>query len=488
MGCTTILVGKNATYDGSTLMARNEDSGGGHFSPKKFVVVMPENQPRNYQSVISKVQIDLPDNPMRYTAMPDALGKEGIWAAAGINDCNVAMTATETLTANYRITAADPLYKGGIGEEDLVTIVLPYIHSAREGVLRLGSLLEKYGTYERNGIAFQDINEIWWLETIGGHHWMAKKVEDDQYIVAPNQQALDYFDFADAYGEKKNHLCCENLIDFVEKNHLDVNMKNHILKEERHFDCRGAFGTHSDSDHCYNTPRAWYMERYFNPHTYKWDGTNADYIPESDNLPFSLVPERKITIDEIKYILSSYYQGTDYNPYKNNGDLSLRGKYRPIGINRNNFVSVTQLRHYVPKEIMAVEWVAMASNAFNVLVPFYSNVLSTPEYLANTSEKVSTDNFYWSNRIIGALVDSHYGNCIADVERYQLRVMADCQNMINKFDEEYVNNNIEDVQQYLTECNQKIADYVQKATDNLLNTILETVSNQMKNGYNRSDN
>ena len=29
MPCTTILVGKNASYDGSTLMARNEDSGSG---------------------------------------------------------------------------------------------------------------------------------------------------------------------------------------------------------------------------------------------------------------------------------------------------------------------------------------------------------------------------------------------------------------------------------------------------------------------------
>ena len=56
---------------------------------------------------------------------------------------------------------------GGIGEEDIVSIVLPYIHSAREGVIRLGSILEKYGTYEMNGIAFQDQNEIWWLETIG---------------------------------------------------------------------------------------------------------------------------------------------------------------------------------------------------------------------------------------------------------------------------------------------------------------------------------
>ena len=66
-------------------------------------------------------------------------------------------------------------------------LVLPYINSAREGVKRLGSLLEQYGTYEKNGIAFQDADEIWWLETIGGHHWIARKVPDDSYVVMPNQ-------------------------------------------------------------------------------------------------------------------------------------------------------------------------------------------------------------------------------------------------------------------------------------------------------------
>ena len=38
MACTTILVGKNASYDGSTMIARNDDSGAGHYMPKKFVV------------------------------------------------------------------------------------------------------------------------------------------------------------------------------------------------------------------------------------------------------------------------------------------------------------------------------------------------------------------------------------------------------------------------------------------------------------------
>ena len=51
---------------------------------------------------------------------------------------------------------------GGIGEEDFLTLVLPYIKTAREGE-RLGALLEEFGTYEMNGVAFSDVDEIWWL-------------------------------------------------------------------------------------------------------------------------------------------------------------------------------------------------------------------------------------------------------------------------------------------------------------------------------------
>ena len=158
MPCTTILVGKNATYDGSTMIARNDDSPSGSFTPKKFVVVQPDEQPIHYQSVISHVKVELPENPMRYTAVPNAVEGEGIWAASGVNAANVAMTATETITSNPRVLGADPLVvyqpaagtkeevPGGLGEEDFVCLVLPYIHSAREGVQRLGSLLEQYGT------------------------------------------------------------------------------------------------------------------------------------------------------------------------------------------------------------------------------------------------------------------------------------------------------------------------------------------------------
>lgn len=63
MPCTTILVGKNATYDGSTMIARNDDAGGNdHFTPKKMIVVQPKEQPRVYKAVLSSVEIPLPEN------------------------------------------------------------------------------------------------------------------------------------------------------------------------------------------------------------------------------------------------------------------------------------------------------------------------------------------------------------------------------------------------------------------------------------------
>lgn len=219
MACTTILVGKKASYDGSTMIARNDDASAGKFAAKKFAVVESKDQPRDYKSVISGVEIKLPDNPMRYTAMPNALKGEGIWAACGVNEANVGMSATETITSNALVLGADPLVEKGIGEEDIVVLTLPYIHSAREGVERLGSLLEQYGTYEMNGIGFSDKNEIWWLETIGGHHWIAKRVPDDEYVIMPNQQGISEFDLEDALTSQKEYMCSKDMQTFIEKNH-----------------------------------------------------------------------------------------------------------------------------------------------------------------------------------------------------------------------------------------------------------------------------
>ena len=493
MACTTILVGKKASYDGSTMIARNDDSPSGRFTPKKYVVVHPDEQPRKYISVLSHVEIDLPDNPMRYTAVPNALEGEGIWAASGVNEANVAMTATETITSNPRVLGADPLVvyqpakdareevKGGIGEEDIVCLVLPYIRSAREGVKRLGSLLEQYGTYEMNGIAFQDADEIWWLETIGGHHWIARKVPDDVYVVMPNQLGIDQFNLEDAFSEQKEYMCSADLKDFIEKYHLNLAMDG-VLNP------RDAFGSHDDSDHVYNTPRAWYMGRCLNPRTWRWDGPAADFTPYSDNIPWCMVPEKKVTVEDVKYVLSAHFQGTPYDPYAGYGESNMRGAYRSIGINRNDFMSLIQINDNRPDDIKAIQWLTFASNAFNVMVPFYADIETTPDYLSNTTGEVSTDNFYWSSRMIAAMADASYKKSIFHIERYQEHVLSKGHEIINRYDD--LIQNEADTDKHLAlkhEANQAVADMLKKSTADTLGKVLYELSNEMKNAYSRSD-
>ena len=541
MPCTTILVGKAASYDGSTIIARNDDSGAGSYTPKKYAVVHPEDQPRIYKSVISHVEIELPDDPMRYTCVPNALSGEGIWAASGVNAANVAMTATETITSNPRVLGADPLVcyepadgdkpekAGGIGEEDIVSITLPYIKSAREGVIRLGSLLEQYGTYEMNGIAFQDVDEIWWLETIGGHHWIARKVPDDVYVVMPNQFGMDEFDLADAFGAQNEFMCSADLPEFIEKYHLNVeNMECVMLRnisqtgelqdKDENDDCgqevddtnnetdssdgtytsiicpRDIFGSHDDADHVYNTPRAWFMERTLNPNSAVWDGPDADFTPVSDDIPWCMIPEKKITMEDVKYVLSSHYQGTPYDPYGNYGDKSLRGAYRSIGVNRTDFMSAIQIRPYADEDSSAIQWLAFASNAFNVMVPFYTNVDEVPEYLANTSAEVSTDNFYWTSRMIAAMADASYAKSVFHIERYDEKVMSKAHEIIYRYDDllgadrDVQTDAVSKLGQKLRQqANRETADMVRQAASDTLGKVLYELSNQMKNSYSRSD-
>ncbi|WP_099974010.1 C69 family dipeptidase [Lactobacillus terrae] len=460
--CTTILVGKDASIDGSTIISRNDD---GHeaLDPQRFIVVQPEDQPRKYQSVISKVQVDLPDNPMRYTSIPNSILTNGIWPAAGINSENVAMSATETITTNSRVLGFDPLVDGGIGEEDLVTLVLPYIHSAKEGVERLGSLLEEFGTYETNGIAFSDHNEVWWLETIGGHHWAAVRIPDDAYVVAPNRMNIDDFDFDSA-----DTLCSSDLKDVIAKYNLNPDFEGYNL--------RHIFGSATIKDTVYNNPRAWYGQSYFNP----------DLIQDIDDqdLPFICFANRKISIEDVKYVLSSHFENTEYDPY-GNGTEDEKQLLRPIGINRNHNVHILQIRNNVPADISGIHWLAYGANTFNTVVPFYSNVNDTPESYKDANGTFNMNNMYWLSCTTALLGDTDYDLYVDLRDTIELEAMGAYRKIQNDTDAEFSSSS--DVKKYLQNANEKLANESFTRQTKLLGDMVILGSEHMKLRYNLND-
>ena len=507
MPCMTMLVGKRATYDGSTIIARNEDEASGKFTPKRMHVMLPQDQPTSYHSVLAHLDIDLSGlTPQRYTSVPDALSGNGIWAASGINESDVAMTATETIILNTRVLGADPLvmaqpavgepgeegYRaaipGGLSEEDFLTLVLPYISTAREGVLRVGELLARYGTSEANGMAISDVNEIWWLETVGGHHWIARRVPDDCYVAMPNQLGIDAFDLADAEGAGREHLCSPDLRAWMEAHHLDLTIRTEGEPTDV-FNPREAFGTAGDVDHVYNTPRAWDVQRLLSPHACRWEGPGAECGPTSDDLPWCRRPERLLTIEDMKRVLSLHFQGTPYDCYGDEGTEATRGAYRPIGINRTNELSVLQLRPHAPEPCRAVQWMAYGCNVFNALVPLYANVRTMPAYLADTTAQVTTDNLYWTNRLVAALADAHYNACLPYIESYQETVGALGHALLASTDSAVKRASTDRATscKLLEEANDRMAADLRRETDALLDQVLYTASVGMRNAFARSD-
>lgn len=460
--CTTILVGKNATIDGSTLIARNED-GNVPLVPQKFIYVKPADQARQYKSVLSPFHIELPADPLGYTATPNADSTDGIWAAAGINTDNVGMTATETITTNARILGLDPLTDEGLGEEDMVVITLPYIHSAREGVERLGSLLEKYGTYESNGICFSDKDEVWYFESIGGHHWAAVRIPDDAYVIAPNRLNIAEFDF-----NSKDTLASSDLEHFINANHMNPDPKGYNL--------RHIFGSATIKDSHYNNPRAWYGQKYFNP--------EFDTTPFDQDLPFICRTPHQISIEDVKWVLSSHYQNTKYDPY---GDGSEADKklLRPIGINRNQELHILQIRNNVPAEIAGVHWLAYGPNTFNAVTPFYARVNDTPKAYRDTTTTFDTQNMYWLSCLLGTFGDTNFG-LYEDFENiFEQHTVAACRKL--QHDADAAIDQQSDKAAFLTQVNEEMAEVQLKNATKLLGQMVGLGAPLMKLQYYLND-
>lgn len=441
--CTTFLAGKKATIDGSTLICREEDYGN-EFDPQKFVVIKPQDQPRDYASKTTNFKLKLPLPKLQYTSTPDADDHDGIFAAGGINSANVAMTATETITTNAQILSYDPFNDlDGIGEEDYVTLILPYITSARDGVKRLGELVSKYGTYEANAVAFSDQDEVWYVETIGGHHWAAIRIPDDAYVIAPNRLNISDFDF-----NSPDTLCAAGLKQWIDENNLNPDPAGYNL--------RHICGSQTVTDTVYNNPRAWYVQKQL--------GTVND-DPQGHDLPFICRTAEKISVQRVKTLLSSHYQNTAYDPYKHERGAA---PFRSIALNRNLELHILQIRSNVPAEIAGVHWLAFGPNTFNAVVPFYANVGDTPAPYKNTSAEYSTDNMYWLTHTVAALGDRYYQQAQAMEENFEQQVGARTMQIQHEVDRQgnYL-------QAKLTQANEQMAMVAINETKKLLGSLVK---------------
>ena len=412
--CTTIIIGKEQTADGSMIVARSEDWDA--MEAKNYEIFEDtDNGPREFVAKDSPFRCELPEKALGYSAL-SPYNLHGHWGSAGFNTAGVGMSATESIFSSDEILKHDPLVENGVAENSVFNITLPYVHTAREGVERLGMLIEKYGIAEGFGIGFVDSKEIWYLETACGHRWLACRMPKDQYFVTGNQSRFRTYD----PNDKENYLASADLIEFAEKHGL-------YNPAQGAFDFHEAYARDIKLDTTYNYPRVWGLQQLFSPEI-KNDVTKNTF-------PVFAKAAHKVTLTELRTAFRFHYDNTEHDPYLNSNP---KEPYRPVSIFRTTQTHLLQVRPELPQAIGCVNYVAMGMADLGVFLPLYQGITSYPEAYTKGNGESSADSAYWKFRKIMVLGMTNYNKYAPIIKEAYANFEAETDQRKREMEEEYL--------------------------------------------------
>jgi len=353
LGCYAVIVGKKASADGAVLFGHNEQSGDNRVMNLRVI-------PRIKHGAEEVVELlsggTLPEVSETYSF---------IWSEdPGLNACDtyinewgvaVASDSCGTREDSYdELVARGDIVDGGIGYM-LRRLVIQRAKTAREGVQVAGSLLERFG-YSDSGrtLVIADPSEAWLLSMIRGKRWLAQRVPDDGVVLLPNVHIISEIDLSDP----DNFMGSPDIVDYaVKRGWFDP-------ASGEPFSFRAAYNS-SEQDG--RDIRQWRGQCLATGQEIEFQGT--------EQLPFSVEPDRKFTVRDVASILRYHGQGATCNP-------------------GTQEAAVFQLRNWLPPEIGCVYWRISAEPCCGILVPWYLGITETPESFykpASISEHLTLD-------------------------------------------------------------------------------------------------
>lgn len=192
--------------------------------------------------------------------------------------------------------------KGWFNIEELQRIALQRCDKARDAIRLIGDLIKQYG-YGDYGecITIADRNEVWQMEIVGagknviGGVWVAKRVADDEVAVSCNIPRIGKLERGSA-----DFMCSDN----VEK----VALKNKLWDGKSEFCFWKAYN-------CEYAKGKNFLEREM--FIYNSLLGEERFNMDMRELPYSIVPKAKVSVEKVMELLRATYEGTQYDMCKN---------------------------------------------------------------------------------------------------------------------------------------------------------------------------
>ncbi len=429
--CTIIAVGTEASADGSTIVTHNDDSSGADFrlwiTPGQK---WPEGAERdivvdshNYGDYGNYPKVKDYGNGMLVGTTPQVRQTYSYFHSrySFMNEKGVSMgEATfryDWKSTDLRKKTKELLFGKNTGIIDCWNaqdIALERATTAREAARIMGDLVEQYG-WKDDGetMNIADGNEVWIAEYYGRDLWCAVRLPKNAFFVAANHARIHSVDFND----KENYMFSPNLKSFAVENGLWSEASGVP------FSPAAIYAPYAESDP-YTTRREW--------RAFDLVAPSLKLDPNANVFPLFVVPEKKLSVQDIFEITGDYYKGTDYDlarqplagPY---GDpINAYHKERSINLFRTCYVMIANVKGWLPDAAKCLVWYGYGAPHSSYLTPLWPSATKLPAFYANGNryEKFTRDSGWWTNSYVQQVARTNYQDAIKVIQDFRDPRMA----------------------------------------------------------------
>ncbi|MCX6560426.1 MAG: C69 family dipeptidase [Candidatus Aminicenantes bacterium] len=410
-GCTSIMVGRLASADGSVMTAHTCD---GNY--RQWVAIVPhgkfpEGAKNKIYSGLMHTETPVEMRNVKPTGEIPQVAETYAFMNTAYPCMNEAGLAIGETTIGGRRELFNP--EGQLMIEEIERIVLERCKTAREAIKLAGELIKTYG-YGDFGecITIADAKEVWHCEFMGegplqkGGVWAAVRIPDDQVGISANIPRISEIDLKNP----DRYMASENIFKVAQDMGWYDPAKGEPFKFWKAYSGMKPFMI-----------REFYVLSTLAP--------SLNLKMDMAELPFSVKPEKKLSISDVLKYYRETYAGTEWDPTKNlmvprrqqmrrpgsepaqptapapapemvksplaqpfiSGDLAQLvnalkpgtvSNSRAIAISGCAYATVLQCRANMPPAIGTVCWFAFDNPGLSVRIPIYAGVTELPPSFA----------------------------------------------------------------------------------------------------------
>ncbi|MDR2972079.1 MAG: C69 family dipeptidase [Bacteroidales bacterium] len=410
--CTSIMVGKKASTDGSVITSHSCD--GGYRTWMRIELSVEYKNDTTISIYKGVLKTETPTDG-RGVSKTGEIFQPAMKTYAFLNTAypclNEKQLAIGETTFSGRPEMRNP--DGLFYIEELQKIVLQRCKTAREAIKLIGELVKEYG-YADGGecLTIADKNEVWQLEILGegkervGGVWAAQRIPDDHVGISANYSRIGVIDF----NNKDFFMASDNV--------------KEVAKELGYWDGIEEFKFYK----AYNKEgyRPFAIRDYYILNSV---APSLQLKFDAEELPFSVQPDKKVSVRDVIALYRETYEGTEWDMTQNllvekviNDSISemVKSGYanpwmtsdmikminsvdsrnitfqRTVAVAWCSYSFIVQLRDWLPDEVGGVAWFSLDNPGESPRFPIFCGTQQLPDlFNACGQYRFRTDAALW---------------------------------------------------------------------------------------------